>query len=191
MQIIQHKSVSQIEVLRGSSTLVLGANNIARTFFQEISISVGKQYDIDSYFPDILYSMDVGPDHFVADENGELLRLLTPPEILLFNTGVEIKRSGYTLIFYEGLSCALTQDFDSQGIIDFDGFDEVTYPSWLREYAMRAETFSRKFRVDVFLSLEWNKPKDLLPRPFWLVFDRIFEIETDDSGEVKVVQLRG
>lgn len=73
----------------------------------------------------------------------------------------------------------------------FDEFGNPTEISWLREYALRAEELSWSCKVDIFLNLEWNKPKKELPRPFLLTFDRIFEIEHDPfDGKVTISKIR-
>ncbi len=73
---------------------------------------------------------------------------------------------------------------------EFDEFGDPTQISWLREYAFRAEDFSRSQEADLFLSLEWNKPYTELPTPFWLVFDRIYEIKSGGSSEANIIQIR-
>lgn len=72
----------------------------------------------------------------------------------------------------------------------FDEFGNVNDISWLREYAMRAEEFSKRNNMDVFLSLEWNKRKADLPSPFWGIFDRIYKFEKKAKNAVNVIQLR-
>lgn len=59
----------------------------------------------------------------------------------------------------------------------FDEFGNVNQISWLRDYAMYAESFSKRNNLDVFLSLEWNKPESDLPSPFLGLFDRIYKFE--------------
>ena len=71
-----------------------------------------------------------------------------------------------------------------------DEFGNVNDISWLREYAMRAEEFSRRNNIDVFLSLEWKKSQADLPSPFWGIFDRIYKFEKKGKNAVSVIQLR-
>ena len=71
-----------------------------------------------------------------------------------------------------------------------DEFGNINQISWLREYAMHAEGFSKRNGVDVFLNLEWNKSKEDLPSPFWGIFDRIYKFERKYKSVIKVTQLR-
>ena len=72
----------------------------------------------------------------------------------------------------------------------FDEFGNINEISWLREYAMRAEEFSRRNNVDVFLNLEWKKSASDFPSPFWGIFDRIYKFERKYKNVIKVTQLR-
>lgn len=72
----------------------------------------------------------------------------------------------------------------------FDEFGNPTEISWLREYALRAEDFSQRQKVDLFLNLSWNKPRTELPSPFWLLFDRIYEIEEVNDNQANIIQIR-
>lgn len=71
-----------------------------------------------------------------------------------------------------------------------DEFGNVNKISWLREYAMYAEEFSRRNNVDVFLNLEWKKSEADFPAPFWGIFDRIYKFERKYKNVIKVTQLR-
>ena len=72
----------------------------------------------------------------------------------------------------------------------FDDFGNPTVVSWLREYALRAEDFSHRQKVDLFLNLSWNKPQAELPSPFWMLFDRIYELDEAVDGSLSITQTR-
>lgn len=107
-------------------------------------------------------------------------------------------KDGYKEKFQKAFEEFLKNNED--GIIEYEEYEDEYPPldefgnindiSWLREYAMRAEEFSKRNNIDVFLSLEWKKRKADLPPPFWGIFDRIYKFEKKGKNQVNVIQLR-
>lgn len=72
----------------------------------------------------------------------------------------------------------------------FDEFGNVNQISWLREYAMYADEFGRRNKMDVFLNLDWDKTRKDLPSMFWGLFDRIYKVQETEVGTIKASQLK-
>lgn len=142
------------------------------------------------------------------------------PREIMYQTWGKLTCLSGKLVFLPGITDELVKKFDNQlltsrsieeaiimdvhddyeynasdePIAEYPKFDEFGNPteiSWLREYALRADELSWSRKVDIFLNLEWNKPKQELPTPFWLTFDRIFEIEHDPfDGKITISRIR-
>jgi hypothetical protein len=158
---------------------------------------------------------EVGTDEWMKNTE----KFLEPPREILYQALGQMICIGGKLLFLSGVTGELVEKYDNQNLTpaprvnkaktnsdsffeneyeseyapeypEFDEFGDPTQISWLREYAIRAEDFSRSQEADLFLNLEWNKPISELPTPFWLVFDRIYEIEHNKNGEVNIIKTR-
>lgn len=215
--------IPAVQFLGGSSTLILGPDDLASSFLNETIYKSSVNQHLRWIYPETIYyrSMSFMNDSENNSPAPDDPFLSCPREIFYQTVGKRICFGG-EFVFVRGITTELVEKFDNQNhdgykekhrkafeeylknnSDDITGYEEYEdeYPlldefgninkiSWLSEYAMYAEEFSRRNNMDVFLSLEWNKPKSHFPSPFWGVFDRIYKFEKKGKNAVNVIQLR-
>ncbi len=202
----------------GSSTLILGNKDDASQLFSAIASNIYQTERIYGHYPEVIRYICPPSDQsepIPAKWLKNLGHFLESPREMIYQTYGKMIVFGGKLLFVLGVTDQLVDKFDSQNLGFVENDEEVKtdtednececyedeYPaldefgnpndiSWLREYALRAEEFSQSQQVDLFLNLEWNKSKDELPSPFWLLFDRIYEIKNGNDGKIIINQIR-
>ena len=224
MNDINIRNIPDVQFLGGSSTLILGSEELACSFLDVTIFKYSLRHDMRWLWPEtITYRslLDIDEDENVSRSDSSELFLEIPREIFYQSLGKKICFGG-DFILVKGVTAELVEKFDNQNsdgykerydkyieqmiakdkdlVIDYeeyedeypplDDFGNINKISWLRDYAMYAETFSKRHSVDVFLNLEWNKPKSHLPSIFWGLFDRIYKFERMRKETIKAVRLR-
>jgi hypothetical protein len=209
-----------VRLCGGSSTLLLGDETAAHEFYHRVTTNLYKELGEIGYLcPEIFDYEDWRISSLPYDDEQKKTAaksLNSPREILYQTLGKKICFGG-DLIYFGGVTFDLVEKYNSQelksiyrreelalvcnesgeleytGVLEYPEFDDFGNPtkiSWLAEYALRAEEFSKSSKADLFLNLEWNRPRSELPTPFWLLFDRIYEIKGNGNDTVNIVQIR-
>lgn len=221
---INIRCIPEVQFIGGSSTLILGSEELASSFLDATIHKFSLRHNMRWLFPETitcrnLFNLD--DDENTAWADSTELFLEKPREIFYQVMGKKICFGG-DLVFVKGVTAELVEKFDNQNLDgfkerhrkyiekmisrnkdliigyeeyedeypEFDEFGNLNEISWLRDYAMYADDFSKRNNVDVFLSLEWNKPKSHFPSSFWGLFDRIYKFERSAEKTMKAVQLR-
>lgn len=177
--------------LAGSSSLVLGEKDNVTGYF----MGVFKRYYLGD---DAIYSACTYPTEW-AEQNGVpyLIErtdegLLSPDEIFEA-AGRECRGLGSKIIYVPGITRPAVKSYGAQYKFNFDFLFEGGHwsdlPNWLTEYAIYANSFSKQWKCDIFLNLDWNLPVKELPSLFLNTFDRIFEYG-EIGGEKAIYQTR-
>ncbi len=221
---INTKYIPNVEFLGGSSSLILGSEELAGSFLNETIYKYSLQHGIRWLCPETikyrsLLNIDEDANVFWSESSEAFLEI--PREIFYQTLGKKIFFGG-DIVFVKGVTSELVEKFNNQNsdgykerykkyieqmimrnneldieyeeyedeYPNFDEFGNINKISWLSDYAMYADNFSKRHNVDVFLNLEWNSPKSHLPSLFLGLFDRIYKFRRIGKKTMRAIQVK-
>lgn len=180
-------SITDLERLGGSTTLVLGSNDDSNSLFTLIDKFLGGKPDmLPVYYPSIYpWSFVDGDDDF-EDETKEREILvdsekIRPPKYIFEEVAQEIWADSERIVCIKDINCDRLAEYSAQYAFNFDSIETgignlIHLPNWLDEFSASASKWATLYQADVFLNLQWDAPLRDLPKSFWITFDRIIRL---------------